>query len=86
MQLPDGDGYNFVCTADSMITGSVSASPSSVITHLSLRELAMEPCIVPTESVFAFRVTRQISAISLNCISRLFFVNEISFVVPEFEV
>jgi hypothetical protein len=69
-----------------MITGSVSASPSAVMTHLSIRELAMEHCIVPMESVFAFKATRPISTISLNFINRLFFVKRIDFTRPEFEV
>jgi hypothetical protein len=85
VQLPEGDGYNFVYTADLMITGSVFASSSSVMIHLSLRGLDMEPCIVPTESVFALHVTRQISTISLNCINRLFFENEMGFALPELE-
>ena len=69
-----------------IITGSVSASPSSVMRHLSERELAMEHCIVTTESVFAFNATRPISIISLNCINRLFFVNRMNFTLPDFEV
>lgn len=69
-----------------IITGSVSASPSSVMKHLSVWELDMEPYIVPTESVFAFNVTRPISTISLNCIKRLFFANEMDFTLPGFEV
>jgi hypothetical protein len=69
-----------------MITGSVSTSPSSVMTYLSIWELAMEHCIVPTESVLAFNVTRPISTVSLNCINRLFFVKKMDFTLPEFEV
>jgi hypothetical protein len=46
----------------------------------------MEHCIVPTESDFAFHVTRPISTISLNYISRLFSMNEMDFTHPEFEV
>jgi hypothetical protein len=56
------------------------------MTHLSLRELDMEPCIEPTESVFALHVTQLISTISLNCINRLFFENGMGFALPELEV
>ena len=41
------------------------------MTHLSMWELSMEHCIVPTESDFAFHVTWQISTISTISLNRI---------------
>lgn len=80
MQLPEGDGYNFVCTADDYREPiRFAVLRNDTFKH---GELAMEHSVVPTKSVFAFHVTRPIWNIYVNCIERLFFVNEMSFTLP----